>query len=520
MTQGVDIVGRRTLDRLIESAARGREQATFVVLADGRTVGYGAFLAMRAAAESILRAHGVRPGDAVLVHMPTSLRQVALMFGLYRMGAVAAMSNPVNTAREVGAIVRRSGARLLVVDDDGAELAAAMRRDGHAVLAASAFDRVLDAEAVPVPPSEDAAALTPESPATMIFTSGTTSEPKCVVYRHGHQVFGAECYAYRMGLDRGSMLMHHFPLFHMNGLNQLAATVLSGARLLLLERFRSGLFDEYLDTFAPTVTYLNATHIKMVRETGTTLRKPNPLRCVGMALQMGDSDYDWFEAKYGPILSEGYGLTESISACLGNPSTGAKRASCGLPILGYEARLVAEDGSVCAPGQTGELHVRCQSRWGLFHGYEGDPEATAKTLVDGWLHTGDILRSDEDGYLYFVDRAKDIIKRAGENISAREVEKTLETHPGILEAAVVGRPDRLREEVPVAFVVPRTRPLDVDAVMAFCRERLAPHKLPAALSVVDSLPKTAVGKIEKKVLRQWLQDDAAAAPAATNGGAR
>lgn len=520
MTGVVDIVGRRTLDRLIEAAAHGRERETFVVLGDGRTVSYGTFLAMRAAAESLLRAHGVRGGDAVVVHMPTSLRQVALMFGMYRMGAVAAMSNPVNTAHEVAAITRRSGARLLVLEDERADLAAALRRDGHAVLAASAFDRVLDAEADPVPPSDDAAALTPESPATMIFTSGTTAEPKCVVYKHGHQVFGAECYAYRLGLGRGSMLMHHFPLFHMNGLNQLAAAILSGARLLLLERFRSGHFDALLDTFAPTVTYLNATHIKMIRETGTTLTKPNPLRAVGMALQMGDSDYDWFEAKYGSILSEGYGLTESISACLGNPSTGAKRASCGLPILGYEARLVAEDGSDCTPGQPGELLVRCQSRWGLFHGYEGDPEATARTLVDGWLRTGDVLRGDEDGHLYFVDRAKDIIKRAGENISAREVEKVLESHPAVLEAAVVGRPDRLREEVPVAFVVPRIRPLDVDELLAFCRTSLAPHKLPAAVHVVDSLPKTAVGKIEKKLLRQRLQDDSAVVPQARLGGSR
>jgi crotonobetaine/carnitine-CoA ligase len=509
MSDVMDIVGRRTLDRLIENAARGRERETFVVLPDGRTVSHGAFLAMRAAAEVVLRARGVRRGDAVLVHMPTSLRQVALMFGLYRMGAVAAMSNPVNTAPEVAAIVRRSAARLLVVDDDCTDLMAAMRADGHEVLAASTFDHVLDVEPLPVPPSEDADALTPDCPATMIFTSGTTAEPKCVVYRHGHQVFGAESYAYRMGLDRGSLLMHHFPLFHMNGLNQISASIVSGARLLLLERFRSGLFDAYLERFAPTATYLNATHIKMIREAGTTLTGPSPLRCVGMALQMGDADYDWFEAKYGPILSEGYGLTESICACLGNPATGARRASCGLPVLGYEARLVDRDGSACAPGQPGELLVRSHSRWGLFHGYEGDPEATAATLVDGWLHTGDILRRDEDGYLYFVDREKDIIKRAGENISAREIERTLEMHPGIVEAAVVGRPDRLREEVPVAFVVARGQALDVAEVLDFCRASLAPHKLPATLHVVDSLPKTAVGKIEKKLLRQSLRQASA-----------
>jgi len=507
----IDIVGRRTLDQLVEWSARGREGEAFILLADGRTVTFGDFLEQRREAEAILRAHGVKRGDAVLVHMPTSLRQVALMFGLYRLGAVAAMSNPVNRAREVTAIARRGGARLLVVDETQGELIAALREGGHEVLLASDLDRIVDvtaataAPAVPAVPGE--APLTPESPATMIFTSGTTSEPKCVVFKHGHQIFGAESYANRLGLLRDSLLMHHFPLFHMNGLNQLSAVVLSGARVLLLERFRSNMFDHYLDTFCPTATYLNGTHIKMIRETGTTLARPSPLRRVGMALQMGDSDYDWFDAKYGPVLSEGYGLTESIAACLGNPATGAKRACCGLPVAGYEAKVIGEDGNPAPTGQVGELLVRCHSRWGLMHGYEGDPEATAKVLRDGWLHTGDMVRQDEDGYIYYVDRAKDIIKRAGENISAREVEKALELHPGIVEAAVVGRFDRLREEVPVAFVVARAKDLDVEEVLAFCRSSLAPYKVPETLYVVDSLPKTAVGKIEKKLLRQTLQQE-------------
>ena len=505
----LDIVGRRTLDQMLESAACRREQEIFILLADGSEFTYGDFLAQRSEAEAILRQHGVRRGDAVVVHMPTSLRQVALMFGLYRLGAVAAMSNPVNTLREVTAIARRSGARLLIVDGEDPQLASALRDAGHAVLAASTFDCLLTIKAasgvVPVATPSQEPPLTPESPATMIFTSGTTSEPKGVIYKHGHQVFGAESYASRLCLQRHSLLMHHFPLFHMNGLNQLAAALLSGSRLLLLERFRSGLFDQYVDRFAPTATYLNGTHIKMIRETGTALEKPSPLQRVGMALQMGDADYEWFERKYGPVLSEGYGQTESIVACLGNPATGSKRACCGLPVAGYEARLLGDNGASCHPGEVGELLVRSHSRWGIMHGYDDDPESTARTLEGGWLHTGDMMRQDEDGYFYFVDRAKDIIKRAGENISAREVEKALELHPDIAEAAVVGRFDRLREEVPVAFVVARVPTLAMDDVLAWCRSQLAPHKVPETLYIVDSLPRTAVGKIEKKVLRASLQ---------------
>lgn len=510
----LDIVGRRTLDQVLEWAARGREGACFIVLPDGREVTYGDFLAQRREAESILRAQGVRRGDTVLVHMPTSVLQVALMFGLYRLGSVAAMSNPVNTLREVNAIAQRSGARWLVIDDDNVELIAQLRRDGKHVLPTSSLARILDvkAGAALLPDVLGEAPLTPDSPATMIFTSGTTSEPKCVIYKHGHQVWGAECYARQLSLLGDSLLMHHFPLFHMNGLNQLCAAVLAGCRLLLLERFRSSLFDEYLDRFAPTATYLNGTHIKMIRETGTTLTKRSTLRRVGMALQMGDSDYDWFDAKYGAVLSEGYGQTESIVACLSNPATGTKRACCGLPIAGYEARLAGEHGVDCVPGEIGELLVRSHSRWGILHGYDGDAEATAKVLQGGWLHTGDMMRQDEDGYFYFVDRAKDIIKRAGENISAREVEKALELHPCILEAAVVGRYDRLREEVPVAFVVARTQGLQTEEVLAFCRLQLAPHKVPETVYIVEALPKTAVGKIEKKQLRASLQQEGTSSP--------
>lgn len=505
----LDIVGRRTLDSMLVAAARGREEDAFLLQADGSVVRWGEFLAMRAEAEAVLRAAGVRCGEAVLVHMATSVRQVALMFGLYRLGAVAAMSNPVNTLREVEAIVQRSGAKRLVIDDEQATLIDGLRRSGHAPMAASAFDRVLDARPGPVSAvQEGGTPLTPDSPATMIFTSGTTAEPKCVVYTHGHQVFGAESYAAQLRLLSDGLLMHHFPLFHMNGLNQLSATILAGARLLLLERFRSGLFDALVDRFQPTATYLNGTHIKMIRETGTALSRPSPLRRVGMALQMGDADYEWFDRKYGRVLSEGYGQTESIAACLSNPPTGTKRGSCGLPVAGYEARLAREGGGECGPGEVGELLLRSHSRFGIMHGYDGDPQATAAALAGGWLHTGDMMRQDEDGYFYFVDRAKDIIKRAGENISAREVEKSLELHAGVLEAAVVGRPDRLREEVPVAFVVARSPGLLEADLLAWCREQLAPHKVPAAIHLVDRLPKTAVGKIEKKQLRALLHQEA------------
>ena len=155
-------------------------------------------------------------------------------------------------------------------------------------------------------------------------------------------------------------------------------------------------------------------------------------------------------------------------------------------------------------GERGEIHMQGPH---LFRGYWNRPDATAETLVDGWLRTGDLGRLDDDGYLYFVDRMKDVIKRSGENVSASEVERVLTEFPGVAEAAVVGRPDPVRDEAVVAFVVPVAgEGLGVGALDAHCRSRLARFKVPEEYLVVDALPKTSIGKIEKKALRQRLAE--------------
>lgn len=511
-----DIVGNRNINFMLERAAERAPEATFCINAlDGQVLSYRGLIQSRNRCVLELEQFNIKHRTPVIIHTEKTLRQIVLMFALYKLGAVAIMSNPVNTNRELKHIIKMSQASTLIIDDDvdaitRKTLMIELKLTNVVSLQKMRFLSNITSESGGPIVIQDDSAITPDSPATMLFTSGTTANPKAVVYKHGHHVLGAELYVSRLGMHAKSLLMHHFPLFHMNGLNQLMATILASGSILLVDRFRSERFDQLIDKYHPTVTYLNGTHIKMIRQCNTHISSRSSLESVGMALQMKPSDYDWFIAVYGDILAEGYGATETIGTCLGNPQSGKKRGSCGLPNLNYLATLRKTDGSECAVDEIGELWIKSMSPWGLFHGYVSDPEATALVLRDGWYHTGDLLRKDADGYLYFVDRLKDVIKRAGENISAREIEVVLESYPDVQEAAVIGRTDELREEIPVAFVIPNTERLSIEKLKLFCAERLAKYKIPSVIHVVSSLPKNSVGKVVKRTLKAQDADGSVA----------
>ncbi|MBX6396047.1 MAG: AMP-binding protein, partial [Alicyclobacillaceae bacterium] len=177
--------------------------------------------------------------------------------------------------------------------------------------------------------------------------------------------------------------------------------------------------------------------------------------------------------------------------------------SMGLPTLGYEVRIVDEEGRDCPPGTPGQVIVKGVPGRTIMKGYLKNEEATRETIRDGWLYTGDVARADEEGYLYFVDRIKDMIKRAGENVAAGEVEAVLLQHPAVADAAVIGAPDPVRDEKIIAYVIlhPESR-VSAEDLKDYCRERLAPFKVPEAVIFVEEFPRTSVGKIQKHVLRQ------------------
>jgi crotonobetaine/carnitine-CoA ligase len=198
-----------------------------------------------------------------------------------------------------------------------------------------------------------------------------------------------------------------------------------------------------------------------------------------------------------------YGMTETIGQPTINPLDAPRRnMSIGTVALGYECRVVDENGREVPPGVEGQLLVRGEPGLTLMKGYFKNPEATAATIRDGWLWTGDVVRMDEDGYFWFVDRANDLIKRAGENVSAGEVEAVLKEHPAVFDAAVVGVPDPMRDEAVLALVIAKVgNSVTAEELIRFCEPRLAKFKVPEAVEFRDEFPRTPVGKIQKHLLR-------------------
>jgi acyl-CoA synthetase (AMP-forming)/AMP-acid ligase II len=211
-----------------------------------------------------------------------------------------------------------------------------------------------------------------------------------------------------------------------------------------------------------------------------------------------------FEERFGVAVVEGYGLSECTVACTLNPLHGVRKAgSVGLPLPGIDVGVVDAADQLLPAGQTGEVVVRGPN---VMRGYLGRPDETADVLRGGWLHTGDVGRFDDDGHLTLVDRVKDLIIRGGENIYPKEIEDVLHSHPAVLEAAVVGQPDPVFGEQPVAFVTLRHGHTAVpEDIMEHCRLSLARYKVPRAVYVEETLPKNAVGKIAKPVLRERLR---------------
>jgi crotonobetaine/carnitine-CoA ligase len=242
------------------------------------------------------------------------------------------------------------------------------------------------------------------------------------------------------------------------------------------------------------------------------------LRNVTFAQNLTNDQYEAWHARFHAPLQQLWGMTETCALPVMSPLTGRRNLQAmGRPVLGYEVKVVGEDGQEVPIGTPGQLIVHGTPGRALMRGYLKNPEATAATLQDRsdgpWLFSGDTVRADGDGFLYFVDRGKDLIKRAGENISSTEVETAILDCPGVLDACVVGVPDSIRDEALVAVVVRKPKSAATsEEIRAFCATRLAAFKVPERVEFVDALPRTSVGKIQKNVVRDALIPLAAVPP--------
>ncbi|MFF9776288.1 class I adenylate-forming enzyme family protein [Streptomyces sp. NPDC013978] len=439
---------------------------------------------------------GIGPGDVVALKLTNRVEFVLLLFAAWRLGATITPVNPSMTDVEVARQLKDSGARLLVGEDG--EAAAV---DGTAVLAVGELREGGATE--PTAEPDEAPLPDPSALALLIYTSGTTGVPKGVMLDHANIDAMADMGRRALEVGPADRCLLILPLFHVNGIVvSTLIPLLAGASVAIADRFRPETFFDVVERERPTFFSAVPTIYTMLAALPDTVRPDTSSLRFGVcgAAPASAELLTRFEARYGFPLVEGYGLSEGTCASTINPVAGPRRAgTVGLPFPGQEIRIVDLGGSEVPPGVDGEVVVRGPN---VMRGYLGRPEETAKVIVEGWLHTGDVGRVDADGYLTLVGRSKDMIIRGGENIYPKEIEDVLVGDPSVLEAAVIGVPDEKWGEVVVAYVQPRPGGhVDPSALQALCARSLTGFKRPTAFFVVEAIAKNAVGKIDKVALR-------------------
>ncbi len=296
------------------------------------------------------------------------------------------------------------------------------------------------------------------------------------------------------------------PLFHGNAQYYSVMSALTvGASIAITEKFSASRYFKQAIRLGATVGSLFAAPIRMIlAQKYDPADRINSMRVIWFAQSVAEEQVKRFESQFDVSLLQMYGMTETIGVPLMNPIDGVrKNMSIGKPTLGYEVKITDENGNEVPKGQVGQITVKGIAGRTLMKDYFKNPSATAETLRDGWLYTGDNARLGEDGYFYFVDRIKDMIKRAGENVAANEVESVLADHPAVYESAVIGVPDEIRDEAIIAYIILKESfEITAEELLSYCRERLAKFKVPDSIHFVDDFPRTSVGKIQKHIIRR------------------
>lgn len=456
-----------------------------------------------------LGALGVAPGDTVAVMLPNCAEIVTTMFAAWYRGSALTPVNAVLTDDEARYQLQDSAAAVLVGDERARDLAVSV---GIAWLDAASIHTAAD-DTDDTEDTADTATGTADGPvatagdfALIIYTSGTTGRPKGVLLDHANLDAMSASLVEHFALTPADTSLLVLPLFHANGL--IAGTLAplrAGGDVVVAPRFSPDTFWDLVETHRPTYFSAVPTIYAVLDARTERAVDTSSLRfLVCGAAPMPAELIVRFEERFGVPVVEGYGLSESSVASNINPLDGPRKpGTVGIALPGQEVAVVSPSGERLPPGARGEVVIRGAN---VMRGYLGRPEETAKVVRDGWLHTGDVGIIDEDGYLSIVDRIKDLIIRGGENIYPKEIEECLYAHPAVLEAAVVGRPDPVLGEVPVAYVAPRPgHVVAPEELHAHCAARLARYKVPEEIEVRTELPKNSVGKLVKGLLREPSQ---------------
>ena len=503
--------GTDTIVSVLTRRASEQPSAPFLVFDDldggVQRRSYEAMATRAALTAGVLARHGIGRGDKVHVHLWNCPEFFDLWFGAAWLGAVIVPTNPLLTANELAYVVGHAATKLSVTQPDLLSSLSSAVGDRPVLVAGEPADGAgsLDDELA------RASAAAPRHPApadvaAVLYTSGTTSRPKGVLVTHANYLHVGEVVAQHLRVTPGDRMLITLPLFHANAqYYSTMSALVTGSSVIVMARFSASRWATVAAQHHATLASLFAAPIRML------LAQPrsdddarNELRAVLFSQNVTEVQLEEFEVRFGCPLLQLYGMTETIAPPTLNPLYGERRnMTIGRPTLGARLRVVGEDGADVNDGEVGELLVGGEPGATLMAGYLGDEEATRAAVVDGWLQTGDNVCVDEAGYFHFVDRAKDMIKRAGENVAASEIESAINAHPSVFESAAIGVPDAMRDEAIKAYVVLANKTsVTEDELIEWCASRLAAFKVPGNIEFVDGLPRTSVGKIQKEELRQ------------------
>ena len=528
---------------IVEASARDYPDAPALQFF-GRTTSYRLLQEQIDRAAAGLRAQGVRPGDPVAIVLPNCPQHIVAFYAILRLGAVVVEHNPLYTPRELRKQFEDHGARHAIVwskvvgtvQDFPADLSVtslisvdittampwttrlalrlpiAKAREARTALTervsgAIAWRDIVSSEPLPAthpkPATDDLALIQ--------YTSGTTGTPKGASLTHRNLLSNAaQAKSWVPSIVRGDGCVVYavLPMFHAYGLTLCLTFAMSmGARLVLFPRFDPDMVLEVTKkhpaTFLPLVPPIADRLLKAAKEKGVSLAGTQV--AISGAMALPHELVVPFEEASGGYLVEGYGLSECSPVLMANPvAENRVPGTVGLPLPGTECRVVDPDDPTqdVPKGERGELVVRGPQ---VFGGYYGKPEETEAVFADGWFRTGDIVTIDEAGFVRIVDRIKELIITGGFNVAPTEVENALRQHPRVEDAAVVGLPsEHSGEEVVAAVVVTPGSDIDVEEIRGSVRDILTPYKVPRRIFVVDELPKSLIGKVLRRQVRDRL----------------
>jgi crotonobetaine/carnitine-CoA ligase len=487
-----DCVLRPLLDR----RARETPDKVFVQFADtGATWTYGELHRHVCETAAALQALGVRQDETVLTWLPNGPDALRIWFAINYIGAVYVPLNLAYRGQILEHAVRTSNARLLAGHPDllprldGIDTARLEQR-----LAVTGPGSLRQAGGVPSPPARP---IMPWDTQSVIYTSGTTGPSKGVLCSYLHAASAANAFYAATADDRN---MVNLPLFHAGGTGAIYRMLVKGGSIALVESFNTNSFwDTVRATGTTCLTLLGAMVPFLLKLPPGPGDRQHTLRKV-VLVPLSD-DAQAFADRFGVDVYTTFNMTET-SWPLVSERNPAVRGTCGRPRKGIEARIVDDNDCEVAPGVIGELILRADTPWTMNHGYHNNPEATARAWRNGWFHTGDAFRRDEDGNFFFVDRLKDAIRRRGENISSFEVEAELMAHPAVREAAAVAVPSEHGEDEVLAVVAPvEGHAVDPAELLSFLLPRMPHFMVPRYVRVLPELPKTPTQKVQKNLLR-------------------